>query len=242
MSNLEPNNKVEHAIARECRALQDLLVSKNRQYGNSALDPLRCFTKASAIEQILVRIDDKLNRISRGGESFDGEDTEKDLAGYLILLRVARSGVEADTPVGHDVDAFELVRSDKSSSVWRVIKSGAQVTVERNGDYQWDVGTAHNDRFLIYGGEISTKLRDLAWPEVEPQIQYESGCGVHFKLLSVDRERAAWRCVVSGAHGYIKKRDKTWHWLSSGLSTPADNKATGRETTRADLVAASWPE
>lgn len=87
---------------------------------------------------------------------------------------------------------------------------------------------------------VESKMRAISWPEVEPQIQYESGCGVHFKLLSVDWERAAWRCVASGAHGYIK-RDKTWHWLSSSLSTPADNKATDCETTRADLVAASWP-
>jgi len=40
------------------------------------------------VEQIKVRIDDKLSRIMRGENA--GEDVEIDLAGYLILLRVAK--------------------------------------------------------------------------------------------------------------------------------------------------------
>ena len=66
----------------------DMLVEKNKSYGDSALNPVRVFSKADPVEQLLVRIDDKLSRISRGGES--GEDTELDLLGYLVLLRMAR--------------------------------------------------------------------------------------------------------------------------------------------------------
>lgn len=75
-------------IAEECYALRDLLIEKNLAYGNSALDPLRVFSKADPEEQIRVRLDDKLSRLSRGSAA--GEDVEKDLLGYLILLRVAR--------------------------------------------------------------------------------------------------------------------------------------------------------
>lgn len=66
----------------------DMLIEKNRAYGNSALDPVRIFSKASNVEQILVRIDDKLSRLARGSAA--GEDVEKDLLGYLVILRVAR--------------------------------------------------------------------------------------------------------------------------------------------------------
>lgn len=66
----------------------DMLVEKNKSYGDSALNPVRVFSKADPVEQLLVRIDDKLSRISRGGES--EEDTELDLLGYLVLLRMAR--------------------------------------------------------------------------------------------------------------------------------------------------------
>jgi hypothetical protein len=75
-------------ITRECNAIRDLLLAKNAAYGDSALDPVRVFSKASSVEQILVRIDDKLSRLSRGSAA--GEDVEQDLLGYLVLLRIAR--------------------------------------------------------------------------------------------------------------------------------------------------------
>lgn len=71
----------------------DMLVAKNASYGNSALDPIRVFSKADAAEQIRVRIDDKLSRLMRGHEI--SEDTVADLIGYLILLRMAQTGVSA---------------------------------------------------------------------------------------------------------------------------------------------------
>jgi hypothetical protein len=74
-------------IAEECDHIRGILLEKNASYGNSVLDPLRIFSKADRIEQIRVRIDDKLSRIARGKAS--GEDISLDLIGYLILLRVA---------------------------------------------------------------------------------------------------------------------------------------------------------
>jgi hypothetical protein len=75
-------------IAEECYALRDLLISKNKAYGNAALEPVRIFSKASTEEQLLVRIDDKLSRLARGSDA--GEDVVQDLLGYLVLLRIAR--------------------------------------------------------------------------------------------------------------------------------------------------------
>ena len=69
--------------------IHDLLLRKNKQYGNSALNPLRIFSTSDAIEQIKVRIDDKLSRLA-SGQITETEDTELDLLGYLILLRIAR--------------------------------------------------------------------------------------------------------------------------------------------------------
>lgn len=79
---------VESLIREECAAIADLLATKNRAYGNSALAPLRIFSRASAAEQLLVRIDDKLSRLARGSDA--GEDVALDLLGYLVLLRVQR--------------------------------------------------------------------------------------------------------------------------------------------------------
>ena len=68
-----------------------MLIEKNRKYGNSALNPQRIFSKASAIEQIKVRIDDKLSRIKNQQDDED-EDVITDLIGYLILLKIAKEG------------------------------------------------------------------------------------------------------------------------------------------------------
>jgi hypothetical protein len=85
------NLDVPALIAAECDAVRDLLLSKNAKYGNSALEPARIFSKASPVEQILVRIDDKLSRIRTTGVGAQtDEDTVQDLIGYLILLRVAQ--------------------------------------------------------------------------------------------------------------------------------------------------------
>lgn len=77
-------------IKRECDNLAQMLIDKNARYGDSALSPVRVFSRASAEEQILVRIDDKLSRLARGKGAED-EDVILDLLGYLILLRISRT-------------------------------------------------------------------------------------------------------------------------------------------------------
>ena len=76
-------------IARVCDRVKQLLLQKNMQYGDSALNPIRVLSKAGPIEQILVRIDDKLNRIKQGGILGDDEDVVMDLIGYFVLLKIA---------------------------------------------------------------------------------------------------------------------------------------------------------
>ena len=83
-------------ILSECLEVAEMLIQKNTAYGNSALDPVRVFSKADAAEQINVRIDDKLSRI-RTGQASDTEDARGDLLGYLILERIARRSTISET-------------------------------------------------------------------------------------------------------------------------------------------------
>lgn len=75
-------------IADTCDAIKAMLLEKNTLYGNSVLDPIRVFSKADSVEQIKVRIDDKLSRLARGS-GVETEDVVLDLIGYLVLLRIA---------------------------------------------------------------------------------------------------------------------------------------------------------
>lgn len=78
-------------IYNECLDVAELLIKKNRAYGNSFANPANIFCKLPAEEQINVRIDDKLNRIAKGEDKNSvPEDTEIDLIGYLVLKRVLR--------------------------------------------------------------------------------------------------------------------------------------------------------
>lgn len=74
--------KTSHEIAH-------MLIKKNIAYGNSALEPVRIFSKSDAREQLHVRIDDKLSRIMRG-TAYVGDNDIDDLIGYLVLLKIAK--------------------------------------------------------------------------------------------------------------------------------------------------------
>ena len=84
-----PMSESEMKISGICDDIKELLIQKNRKYGNSALKPCRVFSKSSPVEQLLVRIDDKLNRIMQGaGLLANDEDVVNDLIGYLVLLKI----------------------------------------------------------------------------------------------------------------------------------------------------------
>ena len=89
--SIEPKDQSDfvESVNRITGNVAALLIEKNQSYGNAALDPIRVFSNASAEEQLLVRIDDKLSRIQRGHE-YQGEDTILDLLGYLVILLIAR--------------------------------------------------------------------------------------------------------------------------------------------------------
>jgi len=81
-----PQSQID--IATVCDELKELLLDKNRKYGDSALNPVRIFSQASTVEQLKVRMDDKLSRL-RNAQADEDEDPVTDLIGYLVLYRVA---------------------------------------------------------------------------------------------------------------------------------------------------------
>mgnify|MGYP003338931536 CR=1 FL=1 len=73
-----------------CHEIAHMLIEKNKSYGDSAIKPIRIFSSADNLEQLKVRIDDKLNRI-KNAEGYPGDNDIDDLIGYLILYKVAKS-------------------------------------------------------------------------------------------------------------------------------------------------------
>jgi len=78
----------EELIKEVGREIVMLLIEKNKAYGDTANHPPQIFSKLSAREGILARIDDKLSRIKNKGLNDLTEDSVADLIGYLILYKV----------------------------------------------------------------------------------------------------------------------------------------------------------
>lgn len=68
--------------------ISEMLIQKNANYGNSAIEPLGVFSDLSPEEGLKVRIDDKLKRIKNGSLDKGDEDVVNDLIGYLVLLKI----------------------------------------------------------------------------------------------------------------------------------------------------------
>ena len=81
--------KTEYLIEKIGKDVVDLLLEKNKAYGDTAANPTNVFSKLKSVEAIKVRIDDKLARIKNKGLNDKTEDTLLDLIGYLILLKIA---------------------------------------------------------------------------------------------------------------------------------------------------------
>lgn len=73
-----------------------MLIQKNEAYGDAALNPVRIFSKSDTLEQLKVRIDDKLSRLARG--EFAGEDVIHDLLGYLVIYRIQMNRTNTYNP------------------------------------------------------------------------------------------------------------------------------------------------
>lgn len=106
--------ETQREIAFICDEIKTMLLDKNMKYGDSAINPVRILSNASPVEQILVRIDDKLNRIKQGVNGIhDDEDVINDLIGYFILLKIciARDKSSIDfNPINWDdyISQYEL--------------------------------------------------------------------------------------------------------------------------------------
>ena len=110
-------------IKLKCKKLEDLLLQKNAKYGDAALEPLNIFSQVNAVSSIKARIDDKLKRIKNSGPIDDTEDTLQDLAGYMILLMIAKDNASNDIQ--------RRIRQDDTSSHSTTASSGA--------DPEWEV-------------------------------------------------------------------------------------------------------
>jgi len=89
LSKEELKGSFETNLLKVTNEITELLIMKNKAYGNTALNPTNIFSKLSATEAICARLDDKIARIKNKGINDETEDTVDDLIGYLLLLKMS---------------------------------------------------------------------------------------------------------------------------------------------------------
>ena len=76
-------------------SMTELLLYKNRMYGDSALNPRKVFYKGNSTNSILIRLDDKISRIQNNERDIPRVNDVCDIIGYCTLLLVSM-GVTGD--------------------------------------------------------------------------------------------------------------------------------------------------
>lgn len=107
-------------IIRVCDNTKNLLVKKNKAYGDSALNPLGIFGNGDAVVSLGARMDDKLMRLKSLGIGKDSVDTLYDLHGYITLLIIAIERKEninsLDAVCDDDSNTAELIADAREDS------------------------------------------------------------------------------------------------------------------------------
>lgn len=80
----------EYGVDQVLATVRAHVLAKNIAYGDSALNPVRIFSKSDTDEALRVRLDDKLSRMARGDVNAFAEDPTLDIMGYLVLLEMKR--------------------------------------------------------------------------------------------------------------------------------------------------------
>ena len=106
-----------------------MLEKKNADYGDSALKPIRVFSKQGPEEQLLVRMDDKISRIKSRGAKHYKEDTVVDLLGYLVLYLKTKRPEESFSEL---IDFAVSVPASEPNVIFNV---GGEPTTVQKIDY-----------------------------------------------------------------------------------------------------------
>lgn len=74
----------------------DLLLYKNQKYGDSALKPKNVFYKGDATNSILIRLDDKIGRVTANPDDKPRVNDVADIIGYCVLLLISMGVTRED--------------------------------------------------------------------------------------------------------------------------------------------------
>lgn len=79
-----------------CDWMKDLLLYKNKNYGNVGLEPINVLSKVDSLQGLLHRADDKIARLKNNPDPVPRLNDIMDLCGYCILIMTAMGAKKED--------------------------------------------------------------------------------------------------------------------------------------------------
>lgn len=86
----------QQKIVEVMEAMKELLLYKNKKYGDSAINPKKIFYKGDSMNSILIRLDDKLGRVISNMEDKPRVNDVADIIGYSALLLISMGVTKED--------------------------------------------------------------------------------------------------------------------------------------------------
>ena len=89
IDNSENLTDTQLKISEILDAMKDLLLYKNKKYGDSAINPKKIFYKGDSTNSILIRLDDKIGRVMSHTDEKPRTNDVADIIGYCTLLLIS---------------------------------------------------------------------------------------------------------------------------------------------------------
>jgi hypothetical protein len=206
---MQQESQTQALIASECDAIKELLLTKNRKYGDSAINPTRVFSKASAEEQILVRLDDKLSRW-KNQQVDEDEDVIMDLIGYLILYRIAKKTKENQNGKIGTEQAEDVAQGSPSSKriAWPPAHWTENEVTRRFHDAEdgfgpdvWHLTKGWHSVWPGHPFERRGRARDVNSDLTDDKTTYKIKGGVQWNGVNA----SGWDILIKGSEDYESK-------------------------------------
>lgn len=89
MTPVDTETPTQGKIRNIMDSMKDLLLYKNKKYGDSAINPKKIFYKGDSMNSILIRLDDKIGRVMSNTEEKPRINDIADIIGYCTLLLIS---------------------------------------------------------------------------------------------------------------------------------------------------------
>ena len=204
-------------IKSKCKKLEDLLLQKNAKYGLSTT-AAECFLRSRCRRWHQGAHRRQAQAIKNAGLVDATEDTLQDLAGYLILLMIAKDNATIFKNV-YDKTNPHYIPLPQALARIQTGRSSTLVTEVRDGDKE----KKKELPVVCFSGEFASRSDDALF-------EHSGFTILDFDHVDVDQTKRALPRMISFIHAGLRRVEtESRHWSTS--RTPSDTAITSEPSS-----------